>query len=194
MDLVENTVPLLQCSYCVHVCWGVHLTATEPSPSNGRCLQSHYLATVIVYLLISRSLPSNGSACHSIFSLYIFIWQTKKTLGFLSIFCLKHLWLSRFVEQSRFRFLFVRFCVRISAWTPLFLTNSCRGFPPSFQENTGIVSRLDLRKFIPTLFFNRLTIIQRDVEYRYWQHRYITNHLKKSLYCNMYIQCLATVS
>jgi hypothetical protein len=34
--------------------------------SNGRCLQSHYLATVIVLLLISRSLPSNGSKCHNI--------------------------------------------------------------------------------------------------------------------------------
>jgi hypothetical protein len=33
--------------------------------SNGRCLQSHYLANVIVQLFISWSLPSNGSTCHN---------------------------------------------------------------------------------------------------------------------------------
>jgi hypothetical protein len=36
-----------------------------PLPSNCRCLQSHYLATAIVQLLISQSLPSNGSTCHN---------------------------------------------------------------------------------------------------------------------------------
>jgi hypothetical protein len=41
---------------------------TQPLPSNSRCLQSHYLATAVVQLLISRSLPSNGSTCHNIFS------------------------------------------------------------------------------------------------------------------------------
>jgi hypothetical protein len=30
------------------------------------CLQSRYLATTVVYLLISRSLPSNESTCHNI--------------------------------------------------------------------------------------------------------------------------------
>jgi hypothetical protein len=27
---------------CVRVCWDAHVIVTHPSPSNGRCLQSHY--------------------------------------------------------------------------------------------------------------------------------------------------------
>jgi hypothetical protein len=38
----------------------------RPIPSSGRSLQSHYLATVVVWLLILRSLPTNGSTCHII--------------------------------------------------------------------------------------------------------------------------------
>jgi hypothetical protein len=38
----------------------------RPSPSYGHCVESHSLATAIAYLLISRSLPSNGTACHNI--------------------------------------------------------------------------------------------------------------------------------
>jgi hypothetical protein len=34
-------------------------------PSNGSCLHSHYLATAVIWLLISRSLSSNGSTCHN---------------------------------------------------------------------------------------------------------------------------------
>jgi hypothetical protein len=34
-------------------------------PSNGRCLQSHYLATAVLELLISWSLSSNGSTYHN---------------------------------------------------------------------------------------------------------------------------------
>jgi hypothetical protein len=37
----------------------------DPMPSNSRCLQSHYLATAIIQLLILWSLPSNGSTCHN---------------------------------------------------------------------------------------------------------------------------------
>jgi hypothetical protein len=33
---------------CVRVCWDAHVIATQPLPSNGHCLQSHYLATAIV--------------------------------------------------------------------------------------------------------------------------------------------------
>jgi hypothetical protein len=47
-DRTENAVLLLQCDCCVRVCWGVHVIATQPLPSNGRCLQSHYLATALV--------------------------------------------------------------------------------------------------------------------------------------------------
>jgi hypothetical protein len=39
-------------------------------PSNGRCLQSHYLATAVVWLLISRSLLSSGSTSHNTFQFY----------------------------------------------------------------------------------------------------------------------------
>jgi hypothetical protein len=63
---MENTVPLLQCSCCIHVCWGAHVITTQPLPSNVHCLHSHYLAMAVVYLLISRLLPSNGPTCHSI--------------------------------------------------------------------------------------------------------------------------------
>jgi hypothetical protein len=34
-------------------------------PSNDCCLQSYYLATAVVQLLISRSSPGNGSTCHN---------------------------------------------------------------------------------------------------------------------------------
>jgi hypothetical protein len=37
----------------------------RPLPGNRRCLQSHYLATAIVQLLILQSLISNGSKCHN---------------------------------------------------------------------------------------------------------------------------------
>jgi hypothetical protein len=40
----------------------------RPIPSNDRCLQSHYLATAVFQLLISRSLPSNGSIYHNMYS------------------------------------------------------------------------------------------------------------------------------
>jgi hypothetical protein len=36
----------------------------RPLPSNDRCLQNHHLPTVVLWLLISQSLPSNGSTCH----------------------------------------------------------------------------------------------------------------------------------
>jgi hypothetical protein len=38
----------------------------RPLPSNGRCLQRHYLIMAILQLFISRSLPSKGSTCHNI--------------------------------------------------------------------------------------------------------------------------------
>jgi hypothetical protein len=40
-------------------------------PSNSRCLQSRYLATTVVYLLISRSLHGNGPTSHSIIIVFI---------------------------------------------------------------------------------------------------------------------------
>jgi hypothetical protein len=40
--------------------------AVAQLPNNGRCLQSHYLTSAVVKLLISRSLPSNGYMCHNI--------------------------------------------------------------------------------------------------------------------------------
>jgi hypothetical protein len=39
-------------------------------PWKHACLQSCYLVTAVVYLLISRSLPSNGSTCQIIFPLH----------------------------------------------------------------------------------------------------------------------------
>lgn len=42
------------------------MITTQPLPSNCRCLQSHYLATVVVYLPLLLSLPSRGSTCHNI--------------------------------------------------------------------------------------------------------------------------------
>jgi hypothetical protein len=53
-------------------------------PSNGSCLHNHYLAAVIVQLLISRSLPSNGSACHNIYntcSLRRILTETVRRVG-----------------------------------------------------------------------------------------------------------------
>jgi hypothetical protein len=47
----------------------LHVCLLQPLPSIGHCLQSYYLATAIVWLLISWSLPSNGSACHNIYLL-----------------------------------------------------------------------------------------------------------------------------
>jgi hypothetical protein len=42
--------PFLCC--CIHCCfrvvWDAHVIATQPLPSNDLCLQSHYLATVVV--------------------------------------------------------------------------------------------------------------------------------------------------
>jgi hypothetical protein len=38
-----------------------------PLSNNGRCLKIHYLETAIVLLLFSRSLPVNGSICHTIY-------------------------------------------------------------------------------------------------------------------------------
>jgi hypothetical protein len=32
---------------CVRVCWGDHVIATEPLPSNGPCLQSHSVTTAV---------------------------------------------------------------------------------------------------------------------------------------------------
>jgi hypothetical protein len=72
MDRRENTVHLLQCNCCVRVCRGAHVIAIQSLPSNGRYLQSHYLATAVVWLLILRSLPSNGS-CRNAPSLRIFV-------------------------------------------------------------------------------------------------------------------------
>jgi hypothetical protein len=45
----------------------------RPLPSNGRCLQSHYLATAVVELIISRSLSSNRSTCHIALSFRLFV-------------------------------------------------------------------------------------------------------------------------
>jgi hypothetical protein len=47
----------------------------QPSPSIGRYLQNHYPETAVVWWLISRSLPSNGSACHNI---KLFLWILRK--------------------------------------------------------------------------------------------------------------------
>lgn len=44
----ENTVPLVLWNCCIRVCWGDHVTATEPLRSNDRCLQRYYLATAVV--------------------------------------------------------------------------------------------------------------------------------------------------
>jgi hypothetical protein len=46
--LTENTVPLLLYLRIVAFCWDVHVIATQPLPSNGRCLQSHYLVKAVV--------------------------------------------------------------------------------------------------------------------------------------------------
>jgi hypothetical protein len=46
---------------------------TESLASNGRFSQSHYLATGVVYLLISRKLPSNGSTCYITYNI-ILVW------------------------------------------------------------------------------------------------------------------------
>jgi hypothetical protein len=42
--------PFLCCSFhcCVRVYWDPHVIATQSLPSNGCCLQSHYLATAVV--------------------------------------------------------------------------------------------------------------------------------------------------
>jgi hypothetical protein len=45
----------------------LHVSLLRPLHSNGGCLQSHFLVTTVRYLLISRSLPINGSTCHSIY-------------------------------------------------------------------------------------------------------------------------------
>jgi hypothetical protein len=42
------------------------MIATQPLPSNGCYLPSHYIATAVELLLISRSLPSSVSTCHNI--------------------------------------------------------------------------------------------------------------------------------
>jgi hypothetical protein len=42
----------------------------RPIPYNGRYLQTNYLAAAVVWLLISRSLPSNWSICHNNFMLF----------------------------------------------------------------------------------------------------------------------------
>jgi hypothetical protein len=46
----------------------------RPLPSNGSCLQSHYLAAAVVVLLISRSLLSNGCICHNIKMDHVETW------------------------------------------------------------------------------------------------------------------------
>jgi hypothetical protein len=48
----------------------LHLCLLRPLPSNICCLQSHYLAAADVQLLISWSLPTNGSTCHTMISAY----------------------------------------------------------------------------------------------------------------------------
>jgi hypothetical protein len=45
----------------------------RPLPSSDHCLQGHYLATATVYLITSRSLPSNGSTRHIAPSLRLFL-------------------------------------------------------------------------------------------------------------------------
>jgi hypothetical protein len=47
-DHTENTVPLLLLPLLCRVSWDVHVIATQPLPSNGRSLESHYLATAFV--------------------------------------------------------------------------------------------------------------------------------------------------
>jgi hypothetical protein len=59
--------------------------ATQPLPNNGHCLRSCYLATAVVQMLISRSLPSNGSTCHNIMKWFRnFVY--KETVSFLVIY------------------------------------------------------------------------------------------------------------
>jgi hypothetical protein len=70
-ERIQNTVPLWQCNFCVRVCWGDHAIATEPLPNNGYCFQSHYLVTAVVQLLISLSLPSNGSTSQNIMNNFV---------------------------------------------------------------------------------------------------------------------------
>jgi hypothetical protein len=53
------------------------VTATEQLPTASHCLQSHYLAMAVVWMLILQSLPSNGSTCHIILGahmIYIYIY------------------------------------------------------------------------------------------------------------------------
>jgi hypothetical protein len=56
---------MLLCHFCVRVCWGSHYCFIQLLPRKHVCLQSRYLATAVVYLLIPQSLPSNGSTCHN---------------------------------------------------------------------------------------------------------------------------------
>jgi hypothetical protein len=39
---------------------------SQSLPSNHACLRSRYSVTAVVYLLVSRSFPSNGFSCHNI--------------------------------------------------------------------------------------------------------------------------------
>jgi hypothetical protein len=66
-------LPIYRHGHCIEdrsaarVCWDAYIIASQILPTNGHCLESHYLATVVVQLLISRSLSSNGSKCHNMY-------------------------------------------------------------------------------------------------------------------------------
>jgi hypothetical protein len=53
------------------LCWGYNVIISTQFTNNGRCFQSHQLATAVVLLPISLSLPSNTSICHNIFISYV---------------------------------------------------------------------------------------------------------------------------
>jgi hypothetical protein len=68
MDRTQNTVPLLLCNCCVRVCWGSLVIAIQPMSSNGRCMQSCYLTTALIYLLSGRCLVTGLHATILYFS------------------------------------------------------------------------------------------------------------------------------
>jgi hypothetical protein len=65
-DRTENTFPLLPCYCCLRVCWGSHFYCIPLLPWKDTCLQSRYMATAVLYMIIPRSLAINGSTCHNI--------------------------------------------------------------------------------------------------------------------------------
>jgi hypothetical protein len=50
----------------------VGVNALDPLLNSGMFLQTHYLKTAVIYLIISQSLPSKGTTCHSIVIFWVF--------------------------------------------------------------------------------------------------------------------------